>query len=166
MMTKSSVAVCDLFDPRTFLEGSNIRGHTYHWTTGYLTVDFILTHQEKVPYRGLEGVAHRILARDMSYQEITDEFFGGMEGLRKYAFTFDQLAEKAKLHVAKKDDELRNGKTNVFFLLIGGKLFTVIVYWDRGTRRLDMHPIPIDEPSASRLRAGYTKLFYNTIPTN
>lgn len=160
--TKNDVVLCSLFNPHTFLEehtGCNILRVSEDFK------QYILLNQKQVPFCGLDGVMSHVLTRDMLDQEIAEEFFGGMEGMRKYALTFPQLAEKINLHNDKKDIEMKHGNASIFYVLMNGVLLVIRIYWDLGARKLFMHGWPANEHTESIRNAG-TLIFLNTTLRN
>lgn len=105
----------------------------------------ILTKQPTtMPYRGLEGVTSNNLARNMTDTEIIDELLDGMEEVRKHASTLDQIATMIDLQPKGIDGELlNNGDANIFYVLVGGVLFAVLVYWDSDNRKWNVHGWPL-----------------------
>ena len=92
--------------------------------------EHLLLKIDKIPYRGLEGVTSHVLVRNMYDKEIINEFLGGMEEARKYAFTLDQIATMIDLQPNGEDGYLLdNRNANLFYLLAKEELFGIDVFW-------------------------------------
>lgn len=158
--TKNDAVLSGLFNLYTFLEECArcriLRVSDYFR-------QYILRKQRQILFRGLEGVASRVLTRGMTIQEIAEEFFGGMKEMQRCALTFDHVAEKIYLHQKKKDIEMRHGNASVFYVSMGGEFFVVRVYWDIGARKLFMHGWPANEHTETIRDAGTVFFFKNNI---
>lgn len=119
--------------------GKMFAPHTYFttregmWVSSRFANRILAKQTTTMPYRGLEGVASVILARNMTDQEIIAELLGGMEEVRKHPFTLDQVAAMIDLQPNGKDGELlKNGYANIFYVLVDEVLFAVRAYWSSG----------------------------------
>lgn len=105
------------------------------WVSDSFINRILSGQKESMPYRGLEGVTSYMLERNMHDKNIIDELLGGMEEVRKHAFTLDQVAAIIDLQPNGKDGKLlNNGYTNIFYVLVNEVLFAVRVHWDSDYR--------------------------------
>lgn len=118
-------------------------------------------HNKPVEKRGLEGVEYIDILRGMNDIDIINEYLGGKEKLRKYAFTPDQIADLIDQNMSNKDGGLtNNGRANIFYVIgENDVLFAVYVSRLSNERCLEIFPYYLDGDNCWDVG---TRIFYNT----
>ncbi len=117
------------------------------WVSSDFTSRILSAHNKPTEKRGLEGVTHVDLRKNMYDHDIIKEYLGGEEEVRKHAFTPDQIADM--IDKQKKGERgkklLGDGYTNIFYVV--GKdevLFAVHVGGDFGDRHWSVNAYELD----------------------
>ena len=140
IMTASEVS--GLFNPSEYFisrDGLNV--------TREFTARILSLYNGPVKKRGLEGVAHVDLLKNIHDSVIIGEHLGGMDEVRKHAFTPDQIADQIDKQKDGGDGELLvNGFANIFYVIgEDGELFSVHVTCRSGHDHWQVHAKKLDE---------------------
>ena len=100
------------------------------WVSSEFTQRITTAYPDPILHRGLEGVTH-FPSKSSDNKNIAE--MGGMEEVRKHAFTPDQIADLRDKQMSGEEGQLlTNGYWNLFYVIgKGGVLFVVGLYWDR-----------------------------------
>ncbi len=130
------------------------------WVSSEFTSRILSAHNKSTEKRGLEGMSHFDLPKNMYDKDIIKEYLGGEEETRKHAFTPDQVADQIdKQKDGGEGELLNNGYANIFYVIGKGEvLFAVYVDWDRDGHRWGVSAYGLDVDGS--WLAGY-RLFRN-----
>ncbi len=129
------------------------------WVSSEFTQRITTAYPDPILHRGLEGVTH-FPSKSSDNKNIAE--MGGMEEVRKHAFTPDQIANLRDKQMSGEEGQLlTNGYWNLFYVIgKGGVLFVVGLYWDRDNGEWDTHAWPLDEHGDWR---SDRRVFRNTL---
>ncbi|MCK9344677.1 MAG: hypothetical protein M0P64_00945 [Candidatus Pacebacteria bacterium] len=106
----------------------------------------ILLKVSPLQLHSCERVIGKTLPRDMADTEIINEILGGVGKVHKYAPTLEHIKEMISLQWGGEDGELlNNGRTNIFYVLVGKVIFSLYVHRDLWRNKWDVDGWPLDK---------------------